>query len=172
MTANISRRILWIRESVKKSFFKGSSNGTPGKIRSLKSKIKLKVKKMFWLTQIMYKMVVCCTKVSFLILFLRIFPYSNKIFRYANFGVMTLVVFYTIASVITTIVQCLPVPRVYDKSIEGTCINLTAFWYANAVHSILTDILIIVIPCLLCYRLQTSKKDKFGLYLVFGVGLL
>ena len=129
---------------------------------------------MFWLTQIIYKLVICLTKVSFLIFYLKVFPQGqNKYFMTADYAIMAFVILYSLASVGATIGQCQPVSYAWDKTLTyGSCINLTAFWFANAVASISTDLMIILLPCTVCFRLKISRNAKAGLFLVFSVGFL
>lgn len=66
--------------------------------------------------------------------------------------------------------QCTPVPRAWDKSIPGTCISLTANWYANAVFSIATDVLIIALPQRVIWQSQLPGAQKKALMGVFALG--
>jgi hypothetical protein len=77
---------------------------------------------------------------------------------------------YAIASVVATIFQCNPIPRAFNKLIEGTCINNAQFWYANAGFSIATDLLILLMPMPLVYQLQIPRIQKIALFIVFTLG--
>ncbi|KAI9830157.1 MAG: hypothetical protein M1819_005834 [Sarea resinae] len=124
--------------------------------------------KMFWLSQVFYKVCVGLTKSSILLLYLRFMV--GKVYRGLCWGLFTVVVLYAFASILATILECTPVPRVYDKSIAGTCINISAFWYANAVYSILTDVLILALPMPMVYGLKLPTRSKNALMLVFALG--
>lgn len=54
----------------------------------------------------------------------------------------------------------------------GHCYNLVNAWYSNAVFSIITDILILILPMHMVYKLQRDKREKLMLYAVFGLGAL
>ncbi|KAK3174183.1 hypothetical protein OEA41_001427 [Lepraria neglecta] len=91
--------------------------------------------------QITYKFTINLTKTSICLLYLRIFSTEDKArFRRTVYIVMAYVLLYAVASIIGTIFECTPVPRIWNKTIPGTCINLTAFWYANAAANMLGDI--------------------------------
>lgn len=95
----------------------------------------------FWATQITYKFTINMTKTSICLLYLRIFSTEDKArFRRTVYIVMAYVLLYAVASIIATVFECIPVPRIWNKTIPGTCINLTAFWYANAAANMLGDI--------------------------------
>ncbi|MCJ1305691.1 hypothetical protein MMC08_008507 [Hypocenomyce scalaris] len=123
---------------------------------------------MFWLVQIIYKCTITLTKTSIMLLYLRIFP--QKGFRKAVFCVMAYVLLYAAASIIATIFQCNPIKRTFNHALPGSCINLTAFWYANAVASILGDFLILALPMPLIRSLHLPRRQKYGLIIVFALG--
>ena len=118
--------------------------------------------------QILYKVTINTTKISILLLYLRIFP--SKGFRRAVFAVMTFVLLYASASIIATVLECKPINRVWNKSLPGSCINLTAFWYSNAAANILGDLAILALPMPKIKALHLPFRHKLGLFLVFAVG--
>lgn len=127
---------------------------------------------MFYLIQIIYKMAIGCCKLSFCFFYFRIFPSSNRTFRRVNIALIICIVLYSVASVGSTIFQCRPMARIWDKSVTGHCINFTAFWYTNGAYNVTTDLLIIIIPIAVCCKLQIKKGEMIGLCLIFSVGIL
>jgi hypothetical protein len=126
---------------------------------------------MFWMNQICYKFTINLTKMSILFLYKRIF--IDRTFPKKCHMVVTFVALYSTASILVTIFECNPVEHVYNKSIPGTCINLTAFWYCNAVYSILTDFVILALPMPIIFKLTgLNKPAKINLAIVFSLGLL
>lgn len=83
---------------------------------------------------------------------------------------MGFVILYAFASIIATVVQCLPVRRAWDHEIAGNCINLTAFWYANATANVLGDIFILGLPMPVIMNLNLPSRQRWGLALVFALG--
>lgn len=56
--------------------------------------------------------------------------------------------------------------------LEGTCIDITAFFYSTNVFTIVTDIVILALPLRTFWRMQMPKKQKIsviGAFLVGGV---
>lgn len=45
--------------------------------------------------------------------------------------------------------QCRPINFYWDKSVEGTCFNQPAFYYADAALNMTTDICILSLPWIL-----------------------
>lgn len=49
---------------------------------------------------------------------------------------------------------------------------MTAFWYANAVFNIASDLVIIVLPVPVILGLQLPRRTRGGLCAIFAVGVL
>ncbi|KAL8935755.1 MAG: hypothetical protein Q9216_005278, partial [Gyalolechia sp. 2 TL-2023] len=117
----------------------------------------------FYISQTFYKLSINPTKLSFLFLYLRIFPPTreNRHFRIATCAVGTYILLYAVASVVATIFQCTPVGRYFDRSsVEGTCIDVEIFWYANAINNIVGDVLTLSLPVRKFWRIRLRKVEK------------
>jgi hypothetical protein len=95
----------------------------------------------FYLYQIGYKMLGGFTKLTFCLLYLRLFGHDRRI-RYFLWTVMVIVGLGSLVMVFPTIWQCKPVRRAWDKSVPGTCVNNMIFWYFHATWNILWDIVV------------------------------
>ena len=77
------------------------------------------------------------------------------------------------ANVLTAIFQCSPISAAWDLSITNArCVNINAFYIANAITNIITDLITYTLPIRLVLRLQIPKKQKIALGITFGLGLL
>lgn len=131
-----------------------------------------KTLELYFYAQILYKINIGLTKISILMLYLRVFGVTRW-FKILCWVVIGIVIAFTTASVTTSIFQCSPVKYAYDKSGgNGTCIDLTKFWYGNAGYNIGTDLIIITMPALLIRLLRLAKRTKIALMGVFGLGAL
>ncbi|KAG4418995.1 hypothetical protein IFR04_007856 [Cadophora malorum] len=123
---------------------------------------------LHWVFQITYKMAVAMNKASILLLYLRIMP--QRLYRIAIFTLLTVVALFAVATTIAGVFQCIPVDKAWNKKKPGHCYNLVEAWYTNAVFSIVTDFLILMLPMHMVYKLQRDRREKFLLYAVFGLG--
>ncbi|KAM5351131.1 hypothetical protein ACJ41O_003854 [Fusarium nematophilum] len=135
----------------------------------LKPEDKIEALKFFYVCQVTYKASINLTKCSILLLYLRIFG-KIRWFKWICWFLLACVSMYAIASTVATIFQCTPVPRAYNKAIDGTCIDNGKFWHANAGFSIATDLIILFMPMALVYQLQIQKIQKIALIIVFALG--
>ncbi|KAF6817542.1 integral membrane protein [Colletotrichum musicola] len=137
-------------------------------IYNLSKPNKLMTLKLFYVAQIFYKVTINLTKASILLLYLRIFV--QQYFRVLCYVLLGIILAYMVATSASSIWQCSPIPRAWDKTIPGTCISLTKNWYANAGFSIATDILIIALPQHVLWKSKLPVTQKRALMVVFGLG--
>ena len=53
-----------------------------------------------------------------------------------------------------------------------TCINDVMFWFIQNVLGVITDIIIVLLPCRLVASLYLGKRQKQALYGIFGLGFM
>ncbi|KAI1452424.1 integral membrane protein [Annulohypoxylon moriforme] len=125
--------------------------------------------KLYYVAQAFYKLTLNLTKASVILLYLRIF--LQRWFKISCYVLLSIILGYMVATFASSIWQCTPIARAWDKSIPGTCIGVTANWYANAGFSIATDIAILVLPMQPIYRSNLPTKQKWALIIVFALGI-
>jgi hypothetical protein len=122
------------------------------------------------MAQVTYKAAINLVKCCILLLYLRLF-YVVRWFRYACWALLTAVAMYCVASILVTVFQCRPIIRAFDKDTPGTCIDTAQFWFANAGFSIATDIIILLLPMQLLWKLEVPNAQKYALMVVFTIGI-
>ncbi|KAK7420458.1 hypothetical protein QQZ08_010372 [Neonectria magnoliae] len=137
-------------------------------VKNLTTENKLMALKLFYVAQIFYKFTINLTKLSILLLYLRIF--LQRWFRICNYILMGIIASYTIATVCSSIWQCSPIEGAWNKSIDPKCISLTKNWYANAGFSIATDVLILLLPMQPLWTSNLPVAQKRALMFVFALG--
>ena len=79
---------------------------------------------------------------------------------------------YYITTVIVKIWECSPRARIWDKSIEGTCVNVPTVLNVDGVFNTMSDIFILLVPVKALWKLQMKRTRKIGIGLLFTVGLM
>lgn len=110
------------------------------------------------------------TKMSILMLYLRIF--IQRWFRLVCYILLVIITSYMLAAFFASVFQCTPVARAWNKSLSGSCIDLTTSWYANAGFSIATDIIILALPMQPIYASKMNTSRRNALMVVFALGAL
>ncbi|KUL82870.1 hypothetical protein ZTR_09017 [Talaromyces verruculosus] len=80
---------------------------------------------VYFVAQILYKVNIGLTKISILLLYLKIFV--TQWFQRTCQVSISIIIAFTIGTVMSSIFQCTPIAFAFDKTEKGTCIDLTAF---------------------------------------------
>ena len=119
----------------------------------------------------LYGVSITFAKLSILSFLLRIFP--STMFRWSVYSLMFLTCCYCIESILVVCFWCKPVAYSWDKTIAGgTCINQLAFFRYNTIPNILIDVVMLLLPLPLVWKLQTSTTQKLGLTAIFLTGIV
>ncbi|QSZ33527.1 hypothetical protein DSL72_005095 [Monilinia vaccinii-corymbosi] len=125
---------------------------------------------LYYFGEMIYFVCVAVTKVAVLILYLRLA--TSKTLRMLIWGVMAFVILTSFSCVVATIFQCTPISKAWENppTNVGSCIQVTALFYANAGLDIFQDLIIYLLPMRMLYYIQIPKRQRYALMLVFAVG--
>ena len=120
----------------------------------------------------MYYCCIAFIKFSILFFYRRLFP-VNKL-RIATFALLGTIAALWITSALASILPCTPVSYNWDRTQQGGhCLgNRGAFTIGVSVPNIVTDVLILLLPLPVIWKLQTHFKKKVALCGIFSLGLL
>lgn len=111
-------------------------------------------------------------KISFCLLYLHIFP--GQKFRIGCWWLLAIIVAQTIAETLVVLFQCTPVYKAWDATglVEGTCVDMNAFYYANFAVKLASDLALFTMPIPKVLQLKMSIGKRVGLVVMFSLGLL
>ena len=119
--------------------------------------------------EVIYGFAIAFPRLSILFLFLRVFP--NKPFRIGVYALMFLLAGLCISIALAAVFQCSPVAYAWDKHIKGgTCIDQVAYLRWHTVPNLLVDVVMLILPLPMIWKLNTSHGQKIGLMLTFLTG--
>ncbi|KAL2826423.1 hypothetical protein BDW59DRAFT_171819 [Aspergillus cavernicola] len=121
-----------------------------------------------WLSSMFYLTCLGFIKTSVCWFYTRL---GDKYLTRMSFIMFTVIACQATANVLTAAFQCRPIPKAWDVSIEGTCVNINVFYLANAALNILTDLLTYTLPIRVIFKLQMPRKQKIALVLILCLGL-
>ncbi|EAW19835.1 putative integral membrane protein [Aspergillus fischeri NRRL 181] len=110
-------------------------------------------------------------KVSFCVLYMHIFL-PSRVLKSLCIALIILLIMEFVEEIIVVILQCRPVQAAWDPTIPGRCLNMTLFYYVSFGIKLATDIAIFVLPIPPLLRLRVRGLQKFGVILMFALGLL
>lgn len=133
-----------------------------------------KVLKYFFAGQPLYLAVVFGTKISLVLLYLRIFLTDARALRAACWIVVSALAMSLVAFEFATIFQCIPISYNWTRfnGATGHCTDQQAQVYAAAGINIFFNVLVIVMPLGQILRLGISPMKKIGICSVFLVGVV
>ena len=109
-------------------------------------------------------------KMSILLFYVQLFV--TKAFRIAAYTVMAIVCFWCFEQVASSFLLCKPISHNWNWNQPGNCGNVAANCIAGAAINVMTDLLILVLPMPIIWRLSIPLKRKISLSFVFGLGFL
>lgn len=109
------------------------------------------------------------TKISIGLYYLHLF--SLRKFRISVYATIVVVSVWCFEELLANLLLCNPINYIWDKSIDGHCVNVVAHSLASAAFNLFTDISTLVLPIPVLWRLGLVAKDKAGLFLISGLGL-
>ncbi|UPX14995.1 uncharacterized protein EKO05_0005463 [Ascochyta rabiei] len=128
--------------------------------------------KLFYVCQMLYVAVQVFSKVAILALYLRLFPDFITWFRWSVRGMITFMFVHGLAFFFLVVFQCWPIRSIWDKTvIDAKCLPVSAvIGFTGAALSIVEDIIILLLPLPLIWKLQMSTRKKIGVILLISVG--
>lgn len=120
-------------------------------------------------TQLSWCVSVGLVKLGILLLYLRIFT-TDKQERLATYIMMGVAIFWMLSSVLGAFFQCRPLSYIWNHHQDGTCTARIPFWISIGVSHIVIDVLILLLPVRMVWKLHVPPAKKIGLYILFGLG--
>ncbi|KAF3015887.1 hypothetical protein E8E14_009573 [Neopestalotiopsis sp. 37M] len=122
-----------------------------------------------WFSSIFYNACLGFIKISVLALYMRL---GDRTLRRLAVVMIGVVGCQATGNVMACIFQCSPVAAAYDQTItDKKCVNINAFYLANAAVNIFTDLLTYTLPIKLIINLQMPRRQKIGLAVILCLGL-
>lgn len=149
----------------------GSPSSFCGCIQCSKQKCVTHRCQLFWIETIVYGPFIFFTKLSILLLYLRLLVPTrwSPLWTTIQIFIGISASFYT-ALTLVKIWQCDPQARAWNKSIPGRCINLPVLLEVSGLFNTISDALILLVPVKACWNLKMSWQKKVGVCTIFTIG--
>ena len=121
-------------------------------------------------TPIIYSAACAFPRIMLLSLYLRILTWQ-KTYRLACYALMGLVIAYAVADILAAAFECIPIAYIWDKTIPGgRCINIPLFYRWGTLPNAIIDVLMLILPQPIVWKLQAPAHVKVGLAMTFLTG--
>ncbi|KAL5343792.1 hypothetical protein BJX70DRAFT_393840 [Aspergillus crustosus] len=122
----------------------------------------------FWASVPIYQASLITTKASILLQYKRVF--STPRMRLACYILIGFLGMWGTWTFISAWLNCVPVAKFWNDSLEGYCLDKKALWFSNSAIHIFTDIVLLVFPMPVLKKLQLPSRQKLALMGVFALG--
>ncbi|OTB05030.1 hypothetical protein M426DRAFT_147117 [Hypoxylon sp. CI-4A] len=129
-----------------------------------------RLQQYFFIYSIWYGCVICLSKLAICALYRRLFPqHSVLITIYIIIGILVTTI---VADLITIFASCQPLSAMWEspEASNAHCINLLLFYALATLPNIVTDLVMLMLPFPIIWRLQMATRFKTGLTFTFLVG--
>jgi hypothetical protein len=113
---------------------------------------------------------VSLAKLSCLLYYVRIFTLNSQIFRTGIWICAVLSSAWMICCVIVAIWECKPIEKAWNPTVPGHCINTFKWWIGNSVSNVVIDLLVLLLPMPMIWKLKMGKGRIALLIGVFTAG--
>ncbi|KAL1965539.1 hypothetical protein VTN77DRAFT_5622 [Rasamsonia byssochlamydoides] len=134
-----------------------------------------KHRSLLYIADMIYLIAMMCAKLSILLIYLRLFGVYNA-FRFVAWGMMAVIVVYSWTVFFVYAFSCNPVYWAWHVTLDEAwnarhCINFLPLNTAMGAVNIATDVVLLMLPLRMVWKVQMRTAQKLGLTLVFGTGL-
>jgi hypothetical protein len=117
-----------------------------------------------------YNLSLCFTKISILLLYLRLFKTYDYL-RIAIWGVLGIVVVYNLWSICMYLTFCIPLQKYWHPNVEGYCHPVSVWWALTYLH-IISDFMIFVLPIPAIAPMSIPRSQRASLLFLLCIGFL
>ncbi|OHW99577.1 integral membrane protein [Colletotrichum incanum] len=130
----------------------------------------MELQKWLYIGSLLYSPAAFFTKVSLLLLTVRVFSVDPKVAR-ALHGLLAFFLLCYIPTQVTKAAVCIPVQAFWDPSIPNfKCIDQTKLFMYDGAISVSSDLIILIVPVVLTWRLRVSTIKKVKIVGLLGAG--
>ncbi|CAK7210662.1 hypothetical protein SEUCBS140593_000906 [Sporothrix eucalyptigena] len=117
-----------------------------------------------------YSWGVPAAKASFAVLYLRIL--QGRRLAMLNKFLIVFLVCQAIEETLVVVLQCRPISKAWDTTVEGHCIRLVPMWWCTFVFNLFTDLTLFIQPIPTMWHLQLPLTKRVGVIAMLSLGLL
>ena len=125
----------------------------------------------YFSTELLWTVAVFLVKISILLLYVRIFG-RLRWMRVSCWIMGAYTTAWAIMVVVVCFTQCQPLALIWDKTIEGTCIDSWLFFVIGSSLNTFGDLVLLVLPLPAVWGLQLGKFQRVSLMGIFLLGSL
>ncbi|TVY45829.1 hypothetical protein LSUB1_G000099 [Lachnellula subtilissima] len=123
---------------------------------------------LIYASQIVYILAVATIKFSIIAFIRRVFDVSTT--KLPTYIIVSIIMSWLIALELVAIFACHPIRGYWDKTIPSKCINTTNFYYGIGIPNLITDVMLIIFPLPMVWKLHMPLSQKIAVSGIFALG--
>ncbi|KAK3902256.1 hypothetical protein C8A05DRAFT_34062 [Staphylotrichum tortipilum] len=123
--------------------------------------------KITFAMQVCYMVSLAFTKISILVLYLRILTYHYA--RWFTWSILVLTVVYNLVAFAIQVTTCIPLKKLWEPGDYGKCHSITLAWALISLH-VGTDFLVFALPTPIIVTMTMPLRQKLLLIALFSLG--
>ena len=129
------------------------------------------VLQFIFISSVFYLISILGYRIALLLMYLRLFG-ANRAFKFTTWGVLFFVTGYLSCNMVTLLFGCTPVSKYWKPDQPGHCLALVKADHAYGSMNVVSDVLLFLLPLPMIWQLRLTRKEKFGLILIFASGIM
>lgn len=126
--------------------------------------------KWLYATTVIYCPAAFFTKVTILLLMARVFAIEEKVARGIRIFIWCLLICYIPVEIVWAAI-CIPIRTLWDPTVENPrCLNQRKVFFSSLALSILTDVIILIVPIPLTWTLRMPLRKKIKIIMLLSAG--
>ncbi|KAK4504020.1 hypothetical protein PRZ48_004935 [Zasmidium cellare] len=121
--------------------------------------------------EVLYPTALALNKLGVLLMYQRLFGIERKL-TIAVKVVAAIVIAWWIGVEVATLLQCQPIDKFWNYQKEGHCLNIIALFEGSAIPNVIIDVIILLLPQPILWKLRMSMSNKIALCGIFLLGAL
>lgn len=117
-----------------------------------------------------YNLSLTLPKTSVLLFYARVLGTRIKLFKYALWCTHSLVIGWFIAMGLLNTLICDPIEKQWRPSVPGHCHSITVLWLSSSMSSVVIDLILLLLPLPMLWRLQMKRSRRILIMAVFACG--
>lgn len=108
-------------------------------------------------------------KLSVLLFYVRVFR-PVRTYRIAFWTVGAMIIGWCIAINFLALLACIPIRKAWTPTVPGHCLRTHSTFLGATISNIVIDVIVLILPMPMIYRLHIGTIRKIGLVAVFAAG--
>ncbi|KAF2876294.1 hypothetical protein BDV95DRAFT_221543 [Massariosphaeria phaeospora] len=132
---------------------------------------KMQTAKWRYVNAVLYNPILALIKISFVLTLIKLGS-TNRWIRHSLWGLLAINCMFMVAGTLIAMLNCVPIPKFWDRTIPGTCIDVKKYIYSTVIVTIITDVLVTAMPAWILYGLQMRRTAKMTIVCFLSLGLI